>query len=167
MTNTLRNSETFMNDMDILGKYEDKYMLPIFPTSNNFIFDGAAIGQYLGGVDYKNFNGTEIQRINNPSKGFVNETSIMKPDQYNFSKSNVIFDHLKIPLKIPILTNKTQENLTKIANLHIHSKQLYQFSSVFDLQFDDIITGDRILGLCDFVIVTKEIYNYFHLCPDY
>ena len=49
-----------------------------FLTSNfnqfNYIFDAAAIGQYLGGVDPRNIPGN--------TKGFVNETCIIKYNKY-------------------------------------------------------------------------------------
>jgi hypothetical protein len=172
ITNELEYSSSFINDMNILGSFPNKYTLPILPNQtdkkNNkasIIFDGAAIGQYLGGVDYKNIPNSENNKLieyNNPSKGFVNETSIVKPDQFIFSNSQVLLDHLSIPIKIKTCREIKKPELCEIANLHIHSKQLYQFSSVFDIQYNDIITGDRILSLCDFVILTKDIYN-FHL----
>lgn len=152
-------SSQFINDMDILGSYENKLQLPITPEQGNLIFDGAAIGQYLGGVDYRNLNNAKdpLTRLDNPSRGFVNETSLMKPDKYVFRTANIELDHLKIPVRVPTLYNN-KPNL--IANLHIHSKQLYQFSSVFDIKYSDIITGDRVLELCDFVILTRDIYNF-------
>lgn len=168
ITNELGSSATFINDMDILGRFDDKWQLPFLPDENNLIFDGAALGQYLGGVDYRNLLGdvdynnlTTEQKLviyDNPSRGFVNETAGIKADQYTFSKCNVISDKWCVPVKIPIMCDN--ENVKKIVNLHIHSKQLYQFSSVSDLQYQDIISGDRILGLCDFVLLTNEIYTF-------
>ena len=169
ITNELKFSENFINDMDILGSYPNKYTLPVVPIAKNntkksksIIFDGAAIGQYLGGVDYKNLENSDnkIIQYNNPSRGFINETSVMKPNDYIFSQSKVTFDHLNIPININICRDPNKADLNQIANLHIHSKQLYQFSSVFNIQYNDIITGDRILSLCDFVILTKDIYNF-------
>jgi hypothetical protein len=159
ITNELMSSEKFMNDMDILGKYTNSYTLPILPDQlSKTIFDGAALGQYLGGVDYRNLpNNNEMTIYNNPSRGFINETAIVKPDLYNFLKSRVVLDHLCIPIRIPIIHS---DKIYKIANLHIHSKQLYQFSSVFDIEYNDIISGDRILTLCDFVLLTKEILTF-------
>ena len=44
-----------LNDMELLGRYPDKLSLPYdFKSTENLIFDGACIGQYLGGVDPKN-----------------------------------------------------------------------------------------------------------------
>jgi hypothetical protein len=59
ITTSIKSSSNFINDMNILGSFENKYLLPTLPDSNVFrgqgiVFDGAAMGQYLGGVDYKN-----------------------------------------------------------------------------------------------------------------
>ena len=72
-----------------------------------YIFDAAAIGQFLGGVD----------PINNPgdTRGFVNETCIIKYNEYNFIWENrkpfVVINYMKFP----------------IFNLHIHHKNLENF----------------------------------------
>lgn len=160
ITNELETSSEFVNDMNILGKYQDKINLPIMPYNKQteIIFDGAALGQYLGGVDYRNLpEQNDMNTVNNPSRGFVNETAIIKASDYEFLKLKTELDDLQVPIRIPILKSV---NLHKIFNLHIHSKQLYQFSSVSDLLFDDIISGDRVAGLCDFVLLTKEIYAF-------
>lgn len=161
ITTTIKSSPTFINDMNILGSFENKYCLPIFPDyKKSIVFDGAAIGQYLGGVDYKNLpNGnTDIIKYNNPSRGFINETAKINCKDYTFLKTRILLDFLNISIKINRIQN--EEELHEIANLHIHSKQLYQFSSVFDINYDDIISGDRITGLCDFVLTTPEIYKF-------
>ena len=173
ITSELVISNSFINDMDILGSYQDKLELP-FKPDGDFIFDGAAFGQYLGGVDYKNISircdkndivnnqKNLLIQYNNHTRGFVNETALVKPNLYNYFKSNVLLDHLKNPIKVYTLekNDKTNIKLCEIVNLHIHSKQLYQFSSVFDVQYNSIITGDRVLSLCDFVILTNEILNF-------
>jgi hypothetical protein len=77
----------------------------------NFIFDAAAIGQFLGGVDPKNIPGD--------TTGFVNETCVIKYDKYNFiweienniKKPYLVINNLKFP----------------IFNLHLHSKNLLKF----------------------------------------
>lgn len=86
-----------------------------FVTKNfdkfNYIFDAAAIGQYLGGVDPRNIPGN--------TKGFVNETCVINFDKYSFIwkfenniiKPFIIIDNIKYP----------------IFNLHIHSKNLKDF----------------------------------------
>ena len=81
-----------------------------FPDFNS-IFDGAAIGQYLGGVDPRNIAGD--------TRGFVNETCEIKYDKYTFKwikKGKYLFPHIKI-----------NDKLIPINNLHIHCKNLQNF----------------------------------------
>jgi len=175
MVKTLDESSYFINDMNLLGTFTNKYLLSIDPSkckkTENLIFDGAAIGQFLGGVDTKNLKENEIPDkdlilINNPKKGFINETSLFKPNTCHYIKNIVHIDNLKIHPKVFSCKLKNDgskganNKLYNIANLHIHSKQLYQFSSILDITYNDIISGDKVISLCDFVILTKEIYNY-------
>jgi hypothetical protein len=117
----------YLDDMKNLAKYylQNKNTiinLPILPFDlidqdsyinfgNKFdifqsIFDGAAIGQYLYGID------SEHNKQN--TAGFINETSILKPNQYN-----IFFEN-----KEPYMEYMQQK--IKINNLHIHSKNLYK-----------------------------------------
>jgi hypothetical protein len=76
------------------------------------IFDGAAIGQYLGGVDPRNIPGD--------TTGFVNETCIVKYNDYKFQwikKGEHYVPHILI-----------QNNWIMVNNLHLHSKRLDEFS---------------------------------------
>lgn len=79
----------------------------IFP----YIFDAAAIGQYLGGVDPRNTPGN--------TKGFINETCIIKYNQYK-----IWFEVINGEKKPFILI---QDKKIPIFNLHIHSKNLIEF----------------------------------------
>lgn len=170
ITSTLKKSNMFVNDMEILSKFTKLKKFNFNPNNNSesLIFDGAAIGQYLGGVDPRNLGGTgeanSLLTLNNPSRGFVNETC-----EFNISKCNIqiYYDNGLKKYKITGYENNNDnnkdndnDNSKDIVNLHIHSKQLYQFSSVFDILYDDIITGDRVLDLCDYIITTKEIDNF-------
>lgn len=75
------------------------------------VFDAAAIGQYLGGVDPRNIPGD--------TTGFVNETCVVKYDKYRFvwlesegyKKPYIVINNKNIPIN----------------NLHIHSKKLKKF----------------------------------------
>lgn len=114
------------NDMENLAKFNEDFIcpFPIFPIINaninkfnkyffdfNSIFDAAAIGQYLGGVDKRNKEGD--------TRGFINETCIIKYNEYNFfwiRKNNLFIPHLVI-----------NNNLIPINNLHIHCKELKKF----------------------------------------
>jgi hypothetical protein len=161
ITNSLQESNSFLNDMNILGRFPDKFNLPLMDS--DIMFDGAAIGQYLGGIDTRNFNNGG-NAYENTTVGFVNETSVFKPNTCQFSNMFVQTDDNKVPIKIVTCSSSGNlfmpSKLSVVANLHIHSKQLYGFSSIFNIRFNDIISGDRILGLCDFVIATKDIYQF-------
>ena len=119
------------NDMDNFCLIKQKTGLiknfPIFIKSNNltreqnyvsensdnfpFIFDAAAIGQYLGGVDPRNTSGDTI--------GFINETCVIKYNNYR-----ILFDEIN-GTKKPFIQIK--DDKVPIFNLHIHSKNLIKF----------------------------------------
>ena len=127
------NFKDNLNDMENWGScYNDLPhlvdTLPIFPHENNrseleditknysmynCIFDAAAIGQYLGGVDPRNIKGD--------SSGFINETCLI-----NYSKYNIIW---KTDPTYNMLAPFLQVNSVDIpiANLHIHCKDLKRF----------------------------------------
>jgi|LakMenEpi03Aug12_release.lakeMendotaPanAssembly.Ray.scaffolds.fasta_scaffold384680_2 hypothetical protein len=69
------------------------------------VFDGAAIGQYIGGIDTRN----------NPreTEGFVNETTIFDVSKFNFFWKNT--------------KPYFGDELIPIVNLHLHSKNLKKF----------------------------------------
>ena len=93
------------NDTEhILSHHFDKY---------NIIFDAAALGQYLGGVDERNIPGN--------SEGFVNETSLIKFNIYKFywKKINDLY--------CPFI--EINGKSIRIFNLHIHCKKLNNFIS--------------------------------------
>ncbi len=80
----------------------------------NSIFDGAAIGQYLGGINPAVHS--------NARPGFINETCIFNPsriviewrrDEKNRNVPFAVFDGAAY----------------RINNLHIHSKKLHDFRS--------------------------------------
>ena len=74
----------------------------------NYIFDAVAIGQYLGGVEPLNISGD--------TTGFINETCIIKYNNYN-----IIFEDKK-----PYIET-FDGNKIPIFNLHIHCKNLKKF----------------------------------------
>jgi hypothetical protein len=122
----IENYNFNLNDMENLAKFNETVIepFPIFPIINtkinklnknyatfNSIFDAAAMGQYLGGIDKQNQNGD--------TRGFVNETCIIKYNKYNFYwilNNNLFIPHLMI-----------NDTLFRINNLHIHSKELNKF----------------------------------------
>jgi hypothetical protein len=121
--------DTVQNDMTNLGK-ADLERLPIFPDNwtlgsspydaattaitetfpeYSYIFDAAAIGQFLGGVDPRNQPGD--------TRGFVNETCLIKYNHFSF-----VWKHGRPFLNI-------SGHLFPIFNLHIHSKNLKMFKT--------------------------------------
>jgi hypothetical protein len=92
--------------------------LPIFVTQTDteerafitsgfqkYIFDAAAIGQLVGGVDPRNMSGD--------TRGFVNETCVIK-----YNDEGVIIWKMNKPFI------KIRDNFIPIFNLHIHCKDL-------------------------------------------
>lgn len=77
------------------------------------IFDAAAIGQYLGGIDPRN---------GDSRPGFINESCLFDPSKIRFQ-----WIRDKNGLWIPYAQYANE--LRKIVNLHIHSKKLAPFSS--------------------------------------
>lgn len=79
----------------------------------NFIFDAAAIGQYLGGVDPHNCPGNTC--------GFINETCVIKYNKCSFQWADM-GDGIRRPVVL------AEDGLhVPIFNLHIHCKRLDEF----------------------------------------
>jgi hypothetical protein len=131
LKNILDNYDFSKNDMENFSIIKNKTglikTLPIFPKINttneeinfvsenfkdfNLIFDAAAMGQYLGGIDPKNDSSNTI--------GFVNETCVIKYNNYKFFYN--VIDKIKKPF---LLINNIP---VRVFNLHIHSKNLTNF----------------------------------------
>ncbi|MEI6242401.1 MAG: hypothetical protein WCP39_03235 [Chlamydiota bacterium] len=79
------------------------------------IFDAAALGQYLGGIDPRN---------GESKPGFINETCIFRP---SFLKIEWIQDERG--RKVPYASYHDGKKF-RINNLHIHSKNLSKFLSI-------------------------------------
>ncbi len=118
-------------DMWIFGQLRQKKMiqdLPIIPAEyseklqrfaehvDDFesIFDGAALGQYLGGVD--------PILCGVPKPGFVNWNSVFDPRHFEYS-----WEIDEQGRRIPYLHFLNKKY--RINNLHIHSKELEKFTS--------------------------------------
>jgi hypothetical protein len=97
-------------DSNIANTSEQQFVSENFDKFN-MIFDAAAMGQYIGGVDPKNIPGD--------STGFVNETCVIKYNKYKFVWEN--HDEMRKPF---LYIGKTK---IPIFNLHIHSKNLIKF----------------------------------------
>jgi len=124
----LDNYDMNKGDMENFGKYFNASFVEPFPIISNdneetyfnkhfnifnSIFDGAAIGQYLGGIDKRNDINADI--------GYINDACIIKINNYKFywKKINDLWN--------PYI--KINNNLVKINNLHIHCKLLENFMS--------------------------------------
>lgn len=79
----------------------------------NAIFDAAAIGQYLGGID-------KIHSLED-TRGFINETAYYDPSKFDYIWSEN--ETGRVPYA------KYHGEMIPIINLHIHSKQLADFMS--------------------------------------
>lgn len=79
------------------------------------IFDAAALGQYLGGVDPRNTGGRD-------TAGFVNETCVFDPSRYRYEW---LTDEQG--RRVPIVVDGGGRY--RVNNLHIHSKTLERFVS--------------------------------------
>ena len=116
---TKNDMENFINIKNRTVLIQNLPIFPNIPSSSevnfvstnydmfNCIFDAAAMGQYLGGVDPRNDASNTV--------GFVNETCVIKYNQYTF-----IWEDKK-----PFIIINNQKY--KIFNLHIHSKNLVKF----------------------------------------
>lgn len=113
-------SNFFWNNRELCNTFPIIIKNPEFPREDIFnkhsfggIFDAAAIGQYLGGVDPKNIPGD--------TRGFINETCVVNYSKYQFIWK--VVDNKKLPYIII-------ENIEyPIFNLHIHSKALFKYIS--------------------------------------
>lgn len=86
-----------------------------------YLFDAAAMGQYLGGIDPLNQSGD--------TRGFVNETTVIQYDQYKFVWSNHITQTDIYQPFLYVVDTETEFQLLPIFNLHIHSKTINRFTS--------------------------------------
>jgi len=153
-------SNYIINDMVLLGSYKDDdviYFPYKFESDSPFIMDAAAIGQYLGGIDPRNtenFNEkSELEKrlvvFDNPSKNFINNETDFNPSTLLYGVHKVQLKHLNIPIELYIAVSD-DERIKNIMNLHIHSKQLYQFSSINNLKLNDMISPDTVMRRCFF-----------------
>lgn len=105
--------------------YKDPYDEKAFVCRNYsrfpFLFDAAAMGQYLGGIDPLNQPGD--------TRGFVNETTVIQYDKYPFVWSNHMTQNDIYQPFLYVSENEEPAQLLPIFNLHIHSKTVNHFLS--------------------------------------
>ena len=83
------------------------------------VWDAAAYGQYLGGIDERNGDGRQV--------GFVNKSSAFRTDQFEYTWSLSSADGYDDDLKYP--RAHRHGHSWPIYILHIHSKHLEEFAS--------------------------------------
>jgi hypothetical protein len=108
------------------------------------IFDGAALGQYLGGIDPRN----------NPHDDPKNKEGVVSLDCIvNYSHWEIIWkpsaSHFYLE---PFIVIDGVD--VKIFNLHVHCKDLKKFMR--EPKVPTVISGERIQALCDFYIGTHD-----------
>jgi hypothetical protein len=123
----ISKGEPYCKNLPVISpSYEKKYLLRDTAGNNankNYystcfddfhgIFDAAALGQYLGGVDPRNTTGD--------TRGFVNETAVYDPKKFGLHWETV--DGLKR------MVGEVAGDKFPIFSLHIHSKDTKQFMS--------------------------------------
>jgi hypothetical protein len=154
-TNYMLHSNDFMSEMMALYDFFEKNpdSIQILPTHweksdipnityNNYkyykdsIFDAAAIGIYLGGMDPFHTN-------NQVQLGLKSRWSLIDYTGYKYEWKTDEKERC-----IPYIYNTEQNKWLRINNLHIHSKELSRCFSK-DKDVDNIITGEKLQNLCD------------------
>lgn len=111
----------FIEDNILINKLGNKPANPKNYCKNfekfNSVFDAAALGQYIGGGDPRN-----IKDKKQRGPGFINETAV-------FNSSHMEYKWIcdDMGRKSPYISYK--DELIRINNLHIHSKELEKFTS--------------------------------------
>ena len=106
-------------DCDDNPSLADKYNIDSYPTiillkdDQKYIFDAAAIGQLIGGVDPRNAGGD--------TRGFVNETCVIK-----YKDEGEIIWKMIDGFNKPFIKIDARE--VPIFNLHIHCKDLASYT---------------------------------------
>lgn len=102
--------------------YEQLPNVPEFYSQhfNGILFDAAAMGQYLGGVDPRNAKEDPRFKNKDDTRGFINESCVIKTYHHHN------FFWIKIDgLYVPHLEKNGR--LIPIANLHVHCKEVKNF----------------------------------------
>ena len=132
-----------LNDTLLLGLYKDKDTFPNTLDDSRIFeigyYDGVALGQY---INHSVVNDTSTF---NPST--VKTVQIWRPDSLASQK-----------LKFFVMIH--QNTRIHVQTLHVHSKQLYLFSSIFQFKYSDLVCLDNIRKKCEMVVVQDEVY--FH-----
>lgn len=162
----IQTSTTFINEMTALHEFMElqKENVQIIPTHwisnsvpeitytnynkyNDSIFDAAAMGIYLAGIDPHHSNGVI-------TKGLKSIWSIIDYTHYTYNWKSDTRGR-----KIPYVYNESNKQWLRINNLHIHSKQLSDCFSAPIWSTNSVMSGEKFQQLCD-VYLGME-YKYY------
>ncbi len=113
-TGLIRTFPIFVSEDDEIE--ERAFVCTGYNKFGGYIFDAAAIGQYVGGVDPRNTPGD--------TRGFVNETCVIK---YADEGEIMWTTEDASGFRKPFLKIKGNNTKVPIFNLHIHSKNLHLY----------------------------------------
>jgi hypothetical protein len=113
-TGLIRTFPIFVSEGDEIE--ERAFVCTGYNKFGGYIFDAAAIGQYVGGVDPRNTPGD--------TRGFVNETCVIK---YADEGEIMWTTEDASGFRKPFLKIKGSNTKVPIFNLHIHSKNLHLY----------------------------------------
>jgi len=105
------------------------------------VFDAAALGQWIGGID--------PIHSERDTRGFVNETAVYSPDKMPVMWSVDEKDRI-----VPVV--KHGATYFRVFNLHIHSKMLHLYVSRKWNTSSDLIQGIKFRNMTDFQVHSKE-----------
>jgi len=148
-------------------------------VSLGVIFDTIAIGQFLAGIDARNFIPRKRFWYQPPRRkplppppidSFVNEASIFNPQNFGYVWKRDARERL-----VPHVTLGDQT--APIANLHVHAKTLGKFASNLPgaprvtvapwvVPAGEIVTGERLQGIADVAVITEEKRAFHTFLPD-
>jgi hypothetical protein len=108
---------SYLDESSHLGRplphTSDPYRYAAHAEAFNSIFDGAALGQYLGGID---------AIFGPPMPGYVNTDSVFDPRRFEYT-----WELDRKGRNVPYIHHAGKKY--RINNIHVHSKQLEKFKS--------------------------------------
>lgn len=139
--------------IDILPVVPEQYRTdPALDKFNNDwhgVFDAAALGQWVGGID--------PIHSDHDTRGFVNETAVYSPEIMPVFWAVDSQQRL-----IPLI--QYEQQFHRVFNLHIHSKMLHLYVSHWICP-SEVIQGHRFRRLADYIFHTTEDLKRF-VSPD-
>jgi hypothetical protein len=160
LSNIILSSKGWMTDMDLLGialENRDAQELPSFyplkkflgdQKGNQIIFDGAALGQYLFGRDPVHSDGKALSGFINPNSLLDFRTSRWSIQEFGSGDAVVI--------------SPKESNNLRVANLHVHSKQLIPEVNANDSSWIQIIkAANQVIP----PLVGEYVEDFIHTKP--